>query len=613
MNSGFRLQRFQRVQLLKAAEEYGGQLEYARLILTLLQTAVDWTQAERGIVQKILKSMGVTVSERRNWLAKLKKELMERTSRNKLKQRAKSMAVTSAATAKMGKSKKNDPNETKKRGHNLLDLTQTTDSNGGLFPDDDNEMIAPPTENTNGNIDLVIPPSTFLHVLRDMNVLLTPEEEAILLDCLDTERIAKLQAIRLTSQMKNDSDDKHGNNSGKNSSKFGLSIHEALWGKKQEEEFTMPMIDYQSFILYCGRHCGSWIDSKPHLYDRIMQSIESLQFPLQSLQEFLSLLRSFDENNRQYVSYRAFLICCHRARLLSGCNEKEIEELANTLAIDGAGEIEYKSFGLQLRGIVSSISMHSCSDTSLSLVNQLLYNGTNNNNNGTQILIPIRNWLIMHSDIQSCLLTIKEFNALLREFSVIYKPDDIELIYFEIGKEIDLDEDNPITSDITVLTGSSKGITWKEMIEQDDMIKGSRRRARVIDTKKLLFLLMRSRYHWTERNPKLVRSLLAILRQLQDGQEQLLRLHATSGSNNNNSNNSNTKNITSTKISLETLILDKIITRINAFGIDNIEQENVNPFATVPNRPDAMISTYGKSCYVCCQSISLTVSLSVNR
>lgn len=84
LNCGFRLQRYHRVQLLKAAEEFGGALDYSRLILTLLQTAIDWTHHERDIVLKILRAMGVTVNDRRHWLAKVKKLLMSKATQSKL-------------------------------------------------------------------------------------------------------------------------------------------------------------------------------------------------------------------------------------------------------------------------------------------------------------------------------------------------------------------------------------------------------------------------------------------------------------------------------------------------------------------------------------------------
>ena len=41
----------------------------------LMQSCADWTVEEKEIVGKILKAMGLTVTERRNWLTKLKIEL----------------------------------------------------------------------------------------------------------------------------------------------------------------------------------------------------------------------------------------------------------------------------------------------------------------------------------------------------------------------------------------------------------------------------------------------------------------------------------------------------------------------------------------------------------
>jgi hypothetical protein len=116
----------------------------------LLNSCADWTAEEKHVVQKILKSMGVTVIERRNWLAKLRQSLMD-------------------ASAKVAR----------KTGRWFA---AETGSAGGA-------------EDGNG-AGTGIPPSAFLHCLRDCGVVLTVEEEATLLDCLDTERLAKVRFCR---------------------------------------------------------------------------------------------------------------------------------------------------------------------------------------------------------------------------------------------------------------------------------------------------------------------------------------------------------------------------------------------------------------------------------
>jgi hypothetical protein len=113
----------------------------------LLNSCADWTAEEKHVVQKILKSMGVTVIERRNWLAKLRQSLMD-------------------ASAKVAR----------KTGRWFA---AEAGSAGGA-------------EDGNG-AGTGIPPSAFLHCLRDCGVVLTVEEEATLLDCLDTERLAKVR------------------------------------------------------------------------------------------------------------------------------------------------------------------------------------------------------------------------------------------------------------------------------------------------------------------------------------------------------------------------------------------------------------------------------------
>ena len=81
LGAGFRLQRVNRVRLLRAVEELGGKMDYRDLCQVLLSSCADWTSEEKQVVHKILKSMGVTVIERRNWLAKLRQSLMDASSK----------------------------------------------------------------------------------------------------------------------------------------------------------------------------------------------------------------------------------------------------------------------------------------------------------------------------------------------------------------------------------------------------------------------------------------------------------------------------------------------------------------------------------------------------
>jgi hypothetical protein len=158
-----------------------------------------------------------------------------------------------------------------------------------------------------------ISPASFLRCLRSNKINLTIEEEAILLDCLDIERIAEVESKKfhtnkrknsLISPMKNNkqldtlnknkngfdknnsssyyenesdndnenSDDyvnygnknrnNYENNNNNNSSiSFSSSIKNTNIPAKNvllESENTAPLIFYKSFLNFCTRHCGSW-------------------------------------------------------------------------------------------------------------------------------------------------------------------------------------------------------------------------------------------------------------------------------------------------------------------------------------------------------------------
>jgi hypothetical protein len=132
LSSGFKLQRLDRVRLLRAAEELGGKMKYSELFEVLLKSCAEWPAEEVAIVGKILTSMGVTVLERRAWLARVRQDLLMADSKSNGKSR-------------VGSQK--DPS---------------------------------------------ISPAVFLHVLRENGVSLSIEDEATLLDCLVTERQAEV-------------------------------------------------------------------------------------------------------------------------------------------------------------------------------------------------------------------------------------------------------------------------------------------------------------------------------------------------------------------------------------------------------------------------------------
>lgn len=341
-----------------------------------------------------------------------------------------------------------------------------------------------------------IAPSAFLHVLRDCDVNLTPEEEATLLDCLDTERIAKQQAQSFQPVH------------------FGQRANTAklLFHDQNSGGFTLPMVDFQSFLSFCSRHCGSWVDTQPTLQKTLYEAIATLHSPLQALQEFLILLASFDERSVGLISQRAFMICCHRSSLLANVTDHTLHQLTDVLAVDGAGEIDYKAFAIHLRGICSGIALQA-QDASMSLLAQLLHQASD----PASTLRPLRNWLIQHSDLQSLLLTTRELNALLREFSVVYRPEDLDLLLLEVGKEVDLNDLNTLTNKNNA--ASSIGLTPDRRRDPRGnraqyQIANADRTAHVVDTKQLMSLLMTRRASWILRNPRLARHLLLSLKRI---------------------------------------------------------------------------------------------------
>lgn len=126
-------------------------MDYRDLCQVLLNSCADWTSEEKSVVKKILKAMGVTVVERRTWLARLRQSLME---------------ADATITRKHGKWF-DDPVDYDDYGYRTGASSKRFQYHHG------------------------IPPAAFLHCLRECGVNLTVDEEATLLDCLDTERLAK--------------------------------------------------------------------------------------------------------------------------------------------------------------------------------------------------------------------------------------------------------------------------------------------------------------------------------------------------------------------------------------------------------------------------------------
>ena len=283
----------------------------------LLRSCADWKSEERNVVTKILKAMGMTVLERRAWIARLKQSLYSSAAEFQKKSNLAGLGVSVSAG-------------------------NITDGSG-------------------------IPPSAFLHSLRDSGVVLNVEEEATLLDCLDTERLAELGQV--ASGVKRDARGKRTHGAGADS-------------------YGVPLIYYNNFITFCSRFCGDWTDSSPETVSSLNAAIKSISNPLLALQEFASIIKSFDELDQGFISSRAFQISCHRARLMANFPESDIKRLVDVLSIDsGSGKIRYTPFLLHLRSLCSSINLDSVAP---SIVEQLLSNAVDSQG----ALLPLRNWIL---------------------------------------------------------------------------------------------------------------------------------------------------------------------------------------------------------------------------
>jgi Ca2+-binding EF-hand superfamily protein len=491
LSCGFRLQRVNRVRLLRAVEELGGKMDYRDLCQVLLNSCADWTVDEKHVVQKILKSMGVTVIERRNWLAKLRQTLHEASARM-----ARKTGRWFAAEV----------------GSNTSNLSHGTSSD----------------EQTMG-----ITPATFLHCLRDCGIALNVDEEATLLDCLDTERLAKLGQLELEQ------------GAGK-SKGFG------------SDSWSIPTVEYESFLQFCARHCGSWVDAAPQIHDALQRTMESISNPILAVHEFASLLHAFDEVNIGSVSKRAFQICCHRSRLLANLPDDISNSLADILTVDGGGKVEYTSFIIYLRTLCSRISDSSSASPDVpSIINQLIRNATDSK--GT--LLPLRNWMIRHCDMESFMMTMKDLNALLREFSVMYRPQDLEALVMDIGQ---------------VVVQSRSIMKDKSQKSEKNMSSTSSQptKHQVVDARDLMIHILKSRPRWTTNHPYLCKRMLNAMKTsgnsqlgapISNGGGSLQHMDGNDRSYDSNGNYYEKKGSVNGTRGIETAVARRILTRLRAF------------------------------------------------
>jgi hypothetical protein len=254
----------------------------------LLRSCADWTAEERSVVKKILHAMGVTVTDRRAWLARLRQDLSQAAAAH-LAQRLQRKRADARAGAGVGAGTRGRTTAAPRYAQSLSD-----DVNGAA-------AAANPG----------ISPAAFLHCLRENNVLLTIEEEAALLDCLDIERLAEkggatkpprkvVKKSKTARDGEEEDDDGYAARQRNNTAihhlpQDGDPANDPSARPAAEEGDDMPLIYYKSFLAFCARHCGDWTDSSPEVSTALHKAIRTINNPLAGLQELTSLLKSFDD------------------------------------------------------------------------------------------------------------------------------------------------------------------------------------------------------------------------------------------------------------------------------------------------------------------------------
>jgi hypothetical protein len=140
----------------------------------LLRSCADWTTEERSVVKKILSAMGITVTERRAWLARLRQDLTR--------------AAAEQASIRLIRSMKRREKTTGPGAGSVNSRAALRGTSGVTSDIDPTSGSFSSSSGSNPGIS----PAAFLHCLRENNVMLTIEEEAALLDCLDIERLVSI-------------------------------------------------------------------------------------------------------------------------------------------------------------------------------------------------------------------------------------------------------------------------------------------------------------------------------------------------------------------------------------------------------------------------------------
>jgi hypothetical protein len=219
----------------------------------------------------------------------------------------------------------------------------------------------------------------------------------------------------------------------------------------------------------------------PELNGKIKAAVRGIADKALAVHELNSLLLAFDEEQTGYVGKRAFQVACHRSRLLANLREEALEKLSDVLAAEGAGHVSYVPFIIHMKVLCSKCVGYE-DEVVPDIAEQLIKNATD----AMKTLGPLRRWLINHTDCESYTLTPRDMNALLREFSVVYRPEDLEAF----------------TSDLNHKPGETKGVSASSVAK------------RVVDTRDLIRHILTLRGSWAQYQNELclkIRRLLALI------------------------------------------------------------------------------------------------------
>ncbi|CAM9599986.1 unnamed protein product [Scytosiphon promiscuus] len=142
----------------------------------------------------------------------------------------------------------------------------------------------------------VLGASDLLQALRDAGCYLCLEEEARLLDALETEESARFD--------------------------------------------TEGGVSYRELLLFCAKHAGKWSDAEPALAERLR---EALRGQAKTAADVRRLFRRLDDDNDGFIGRKDFKIALHRLGL-GFVTRGEQEMLMDDLDAEGSGRVRYADF-----------------------------------------------------------------------------------------------------------------------------------------------------------------------------------------------------------------------------------------------------------------------------